>query len=94
MIGRRMAVGASPGPLLRQFLVEAGILGLLGGAMGVALGLIGAAILTPALGIEVSISLPATLLALAVSLTIGIVAGVYPASRAAKLAPIDALRSE
>ena len=93
-IGLRKALGATPGLIRRQFLVEAGILGLLGGAMGVALGLIGAAILTPALGIEVSISLPATLLALAVSLTIGIVAGVYPASRAAKLAPIDALRSE
>ncbi len=43
---------------------------------------------------SVLISWPATLLALAVSLAIGVVAGVYPASRAAKLAPIDALRSE
>ncbi|MDN5571223.1 MAG: ABC transporter permease [Propionibacteriaceae bacterium] len=93
-IGLRKALGATPAVIRRQFLVEAGILGLLGGAMGVALGMIGAAILTPALGIEVTVSLSATLLALIVSLTIGLVAGVYPASRAAKLAPIDALRSE
>lgn len=93
-IGLRKALGATPGLIRRQFLVEAGILGLVGGTLGILVGLAGAAILTPVLGITVSLSLPATLLALAVSLTIGLVAGVYPASRAAKLAPIDALRSE
>ncbi|HAM44545.1 MAG TPA: macrolide ABC transporter permease [Propionibacteriaceae bacterium] len=93
-IGLRKALGATPGVIRRQFLVEAGILGTLGGVVGIALGFIGAAILTPILGMTVLISIPATLLALVVSLAIGIVAGVYPASRAAKLAPIDALRSE
>ncbi len=93
-IGLRKALGATPGVIRRQFLVEAGILGILGGLVGVGLGFGGAAILTPIIGITVSISAPATLIALVVSLGIGIVAGVYPASRAAKLAPIDALRSE
>ena len=93
-IGLRKAVGATPKLIRRQFMVEAGILGLLGGALGVLVGLLGAAILTPLLNLEVTLSLPATLLALAVSLGIGIVAGVYPAARAANLPPIDALRSE
>ncbi|MGC3952893.1 MAG: ABC transporter permease [Propionicimonas sp.] len=93
-IGLRKALGAKPGVIRNQFLVEAGVLGLLGGAAGVALGYAGAAILSPVLGMTVTISLTATLLALAVSLGIGVVAGVYPATRAARLAPIDALRSE
>ena len=93
-IGLRKALGATPGVIRRQFLVEAGILGIFGGLVGVGLGFAGAAILTPVLGMTVLISIPATLIALAVSLGIGLVAGVYPASRAARLAPIDALRSE
>ena len=93
-IGLRKALGATPGVIRRQFLVEAAILGMLGGLVGIALGFIGAAILTPTLGFAVTISIPATLIALVVSVGIGLVAGVYPATRAAKLAPIDALRSE
>lgn len=93
-IGLRKALGATPRLIRRQFMVEAGILGLLGGALGVLVGLLGAAILTPLLNLQVTLSLPATVLALAVSLGIGVIAGVYPAARAANLPPIDALRSE
>ncbi|MCA0435742.1 MAG: ABC transporter permease [Actinobacteria bacterium] len=93
-IGLRKALGATPGTVLRQFLVEASVLGLLGGVLGLALGIVGALILPSALGQPVLISPVAAAAALLVSLAIGITAGVYPAGRAARLAPIDALRSE
>ncbi len=93
-IGLRKALGARPGIILRQFLVEASLLGLVGGITGLAVGLLGAAILPGLLGQPVTISPVAAAAALVVSLGIGIGAGVYPASRAAKLPPIEALRSE
>ncbi|TQJ08558.1 ABC transporter permease [Lapillicoccus jejuensis] len=93
-IGLRKALGATPRVILRQFLVEASVLGLAGGVLGLLLGLLGAWLLPGALGQPVAISATAALGALAVSLLIGIGAGVYPANRAARLAPIDALRNE
>jgi putative ABC transport system permease protein len=93
-IGLRKALGATPRAILRQFLVEASVLGLIGGLLGIALGTIGALTLPAVLGQPVLLSLPVALGALLVSLIIGIVAGAYPAGRAARLAPIDALRSE
>jgi putative ABC transport system permease protein len=93
-IGLRKALGATPGVILRQFLVEASILGLIGGVLGVAVGAIGALLLPGVIGYPVLISPVATVIALLVSLAIGVVAGVYPAGRAARLAPIDALRTE
>ena len=93
-IGLRKALGATPGVIMQQFLVEASVLGLLGGALGIALGVVGANVITRIINQPVIISPAATLLALTVSLVIGIVAGVYPAYRAARLAPIDALRNE
>ncbi|SDB82802.1 putative ABC transport system permease protein [Raineyella antarctica] len=93
-IGLRKALGATPVAIRQQFLTEASMLGLIGGLLGVGLGLLGSVVLTKLLSFQVQPSWPATLVALVVSLLIGVVAGVYPASRAAKLAPIDALRTE
>jgi len=93
-IGLRKALGATPGVIRRQFLVEASVLGLIGGALGVLLGVIGALVLPSAIGDPITISALAMVGALVVALAIGIAFGVYPASRAAHLAPIDALRNE
>jgi putative ABC transport system permease protein len=93
-IGLRKALGATPGVIRRQFLVEASVLGLTGGALGALLGIVGAIFLPGVVGDPITLSGPATGLAILVALAIGVVFGVYPASRAAHLAPIDALRSE
>ncbi|MDR1851489.1 MAG: ABC transporter permease [Propionibacteriaceae bacterium] len=99
-IGLRKALGATPGNIRIQFLIEAAMVGLAGGILGVLVGLGGSALIQWAIStfggydLPVIVSWDATAIALAVSMTIGIIAGVYPASRAAKLAPIDALRSE
>jgi putative ABC transport system permease protein len=93
-IGVRKAIGARPALIRRQFLVEASVLGLAGGILGVAFGLLGAVLIPAFSSSQVTISVPAALGAIAVAVGIGVVFGVYPASRAARLAPIDALRSE
>ncbi len=93
-IGLRKALGATPTVILRQFLVEASLLGLTGGVLGLAVGYAGAAFLPRVLSQPVTISALSAVGALVVSLAIGLAAGVYPANRAARLAPIDALRSE
>ncbi len=93
-IGLRKALGATPGVIRRQFLVEASFLGLVGGVLGVGLGLIGAEVLPHFISDPIAISAAATIGSIVVAVAIGVVFGVYPASRAARLAPIDALRSE
>ncbi len=93
-IGLRKALGATPRLILRQFLVEASMLGLVGGILGLGLGFAGALLLPQFISQPVTISATAAAASLVVSLVIGVVAGVYPANRAARLAPIDALRSE
>ena len=93
-IGLRKALGATPRLIRRQFLVEASVLGLTGGALGAGLGIICAVFLPGVIGDPIAISGWAVALAIVVAMAIGVVFGVYPASRAANLAPIDALRSE
>lgn len=93
-IGLRKALGAKPSIILRQFLVEASVLGLAGGLLGLGLGYGGAQVVPRLIDQPVSISATSAGLALIVSLVIGLAAGVYPAARAARLAPIDALRSQ
>nr|WP_239028144.1 ABC transporter permease [Pseudonocardia acidicola] len=93
-IGLRKALGATPRVIRRQFLVEAGVLGLAGGLAGALLGIVGSLLLSRLVGQPIVVSPTATAGAIAVAVGIGLVFGVYPASRAARLAPIDALRSE
>ncbi len=93
-IGLRKALGAAPRIIRRQFMLEASVLGLAGGAAGVAIG-IGLAFGIPLLSEQtISISIPATAGALVVAIAIGVIFGVYPADRAARMAPIDALRTD
>jgi len=93
-IGVRLAVGARPRDIRNQFLVEAVLLSLLGGIVGIALGM-GAAILIGALGgVPVLIRLEAIMLASGFAAAVGIFFGFFPASRASRLDPIRALRFE
>ncbi len=93
-IGLRKALGATPRVIRRQFLVEASVLGILGGVLGVAAGILAVIYLPGLIGDPISTSPTAAVGALAIALAIGVLFGVYPASRAATLAPIDALRNE
>jgi putative ABC transport system permease protein len=93
-IGLRKAIGASPVVIRRQFMVEASVLGFAGGLLGALLGIVGALILPHVLSTQIAISPSATVIAILTAVVIGLIFGVYPASRAARLAPIDALRSE
>ncbi|MCO5972161.1 ABC transporter permease [Actinoallomurus soli] len=91
-IGIRKAIGAPKGAILGQFLVEATVLSLLGGLLGVAAGVIGSQFTV--VGVQPVIVPSSIALALGVSVAIGLFFGSYPANRAAKLRPIEALRHE
>ncbi len=93
-IGLRKALGAPPVAIRRQFLTEASVLGLGGGLVGAALGIAAAKILPGVLDSSIVVSPTAVVGSIVIAVGIGLVFGVYPAVRAARLAPIDALRSE
>jgi putative ABC transport system permease protein len=93
-IGVRKALGATRRTILLQFLIEALVLCVLGGAIGVSLG-VGAAVgLQKAFNWNTAVDAPSIFLALCFSATVGIIFGVWPARRAAALDPIESLRHE
>ncbi|NLG85187.1 MAG: FtsX-like permease family protein [Firmicutes bacterium] len=93
-IGLRKALGAQEKEIMTQFLYEAATLSLLGGGIGFLLGSLGAAGLSAAFGWRTVISPSAVVVAFGLSLFVGIFFGVYPAGRASRLDPIEALRHE
>ena len=93
-IGVRMAVGATEGNIQFHFLIEALLLSLLGGAMGVLLGAAGSVGITRVLGWPVELSPQAVAVASLFSAAVGVFFGYYPARKAARMDPIEALRYE
>jgi putative ABC transport system permease protein len=93
-IGIRKAIGATRGRILSQFLIEALVLSLIGGLIGLMLSAMILYALEPVLNIPLSISPQVSMIAVAFSVFIGVVFGLYPANKASKLRPIEALRHE
>ncbi len=93
-IGLRMAVGAKRRHILLQFLIEAIIMTVIGGVLGVAAGIGGARLLTTMVGWPTIISSQAVVMAFLFSVAVGIFFGLYPANKASKLNPIEALHYE
>jgi putative ABC transport system permease protein len=93
-IGIRMAVGARRRDILYQFLIESSVISALGGLIGIILGFVVARIISAATSMPSSVEPVSIVLAMVMSWSIGLFFGIYPANRAAKLDPVEALRSE
>ena len=93
-IGIRKSLGARTGSILLQFLAEAAIITLLGGLIGIILGLLGANLICSIIGMTARTAVSTIIGATVFSSAVGIFFGIYPARKAAKLSPIEALRHE
>jgi putative ABC transport system permease protein len=93
-IGLRMAVGATRGELLWQFLVEAATLTLVGGLLGIVVGVLSGQLLQAVFGWRSEVPIWSAVVATVVSVAIGLGFGLYPANRAARMDPVEALRHE
>jgi putative ABC transport system permease protein len=93
-IGIRMAVGARRRDILYQFLIESSVISALGGIIGIVLGFLVARIISAATSMPSSVEPVSIILAIVMSWSIGLFFGIYPANRAAKLDPTEALRAE
>lgn len=93
-IGIRKAIGAKRRDILRQFLIEALVVSCSGGIIGIIIGIGGSRLLGSLFSMDTAVSLQVMALAFSFSVFIGIIFGIYPANKAAKLSPIEALRFE
>jgi putative ABC transport system permease protein len=89
-----MAVGARRRDILYQFLIESSVISALGGIIGIVLGFLVARVVSAATSMPSSVEPMSIVLAIVMSWSIGLFFGIYPANRAAKLDPVEALRSE
>ncbi|MBK8230475.1 MAG: ABC transporter permease [Candidatus Eisenbacteria bacterium] len=93
-IGIRKAIGARRQDIVAQFLVEAVVLAFFGGLLGVGLGVVGALLVAKLTPLPASVQLWSVLVGLLLASSVGLFFGIYPAHRASRLAPIEALRAE